>query len=722
MGTMPVVILIVLALLAAPDSALSQQMQPFEMDWRADEGTVLSDVSFLIDAPAGKDGFVRVQDGRLVTGAGRRLRIWGVNFSFVASLPPKEHAPRVAAHLARFGVNCVRVHHLDWRTPRGIIDSKHPDSRHLDAEMLDRLDFLIAELKKKGIYTDLNLNVARAFQEADGVKDAGQLGFAKALTLFDPRMIELQEEYARHLLTHRNPYTGNAYVDEPAIAIVELVNENSLIESWVRGRLLGKGPAPGAADATWTDITASYEKDLTALYQTWLAGSLSPEKLAALRKEAAAGADGAVPRLSPQEFKGASDSRFRAEASFYVSLESAFYARMGRFLKDELKVKAPVVGTSVHNGGLSPYPILLSTSQLDIIDAHTYWQHPGYVIDPKTGKRGFTIRNTAMVNEPAKSTVVTLNRSAMSGKPFIVSEVNHPYPSEFAAEMIPILASYASFQDWDGIFWYSFEHSDAANWVPKYPGHFDIRQDPVKMSQLALGALVFLRGDVAKAKQWVSRSYSRDQILDSLQLPSAEAPNFTPGMPAGLALQNGARIEALSGKETGKFPRVREPFVSDTKELTWALKDGKGVVTINTPLTQGLVGYMKTAKSNPSQLSAEVSNDFTAIMLSSLDGKPIRESERLLLTTGARTGNTGMKWDEKRTTLLETGGPPVLIEPVKGTLAVTDLERASRLEIAPLDGAGRALGPFVTAQKTLTGFRLPLGEYATPWYLIRIFR
>ena len=722
MGTMQRVFLVILTFILAPASASAQQLKPFEMIWNVEEGTVLSDVSFLLDAPAGKGGFVRIADGHLVTGAGKRLRLWGVNFSFVASLPPKEYAAKVAAHLARFGVNCIRVHHLDWRTPRGIIDSRHPDSRHIDPDMLDRLDYLIAELKKEGIYTDLNLNVARAFQEADGVKDAGRLGFAKALTLFDERMIELQMEYARQLLSHKNPYTGNAYVDEPAVAIVEIVNENSIIESWVRGRLLGKGPAPAASDSTWSDITESYEKDLTALYQTWLTKNLRPEQLIELRKEAGVAADGSVPRLRPADFNGSSDFRFRTEASFYIDLESTFYARMGRFLKDDLKVHAPVIGTSVHNGGMSPYPVLLSTSKLDIIDAHTYWQHPSYFNDPQTGRRGFTIRNTPMVNEPEKSTVVTLNRSAMSGKPFTVSEVNHPYPSEYAAEMIPILASYAAFQDWDGIFWYSFEHSDAVNWIPKYPSHFDIRQDPVKMSQLAPGALIFLRGDVSRANKWITRSYSPEQVRDSLRLPSSEAPNFTPDLPSALALQNGSRVSSLSGKKTGGFPRVREPYEADTKELTWALKDGKGVVTIDTPMTQGLVGFLKAAKKSPSQMSCELDKEFGAVLLSSLDGKPIRESDKMLLTAGARTGNTGMKWDEKRTTLVETGGPPMLIEPLSGAVLLSDLKRATRLEMTPLDGAGRAMGPFVTAQKTLTGFRLQLGEYVTPWYLIRIFR
>ena len=280
-----------LLLLAAAVVAQAAEMKPFEMVWRPGDG-VLADLSFLHDAPAGKHGFVHVRNGHLARGDGARLRIWGVNLSFTGSLPSKDVAPAVAAHLARFGINSIRVHHLDWRAPRGIIDSTHDDSRHLDPAALDRLDFFIAELKKRGIYTNLNLNVARAFQPGDGVKDARDLGFAKSLTYFDPRIIELQKEYAKTLLAHRNPYTGTEYRNEPAIAMVEIVNENSLVESWVRGRLQGKGK-PVAGDATWTDIPASYERDLTAMYHAWLAkrgqppvARLTPPEFSSCRQEA----------------------------------------------------------------------------------------------------------------------------------------------------------------------------------------------------------------------------------------------------------------------------------------------------------------------------------------------------------------------------------------------------------------------------------------------------
>ncbi len=51
-----------------------------------------------------------------------------------------------------------------------------------------------------------------------------------------------------------------------------------------------------------------------------------------------------------------------------------FYLIMQSYLKNTLKVKAPLVATADHS---SSYPMLASTSLLDIVDGHTYWQHPG---------------------------------------------------------------------------------------------------------------------------------------------------------------------------------------------------------------------------------------------------------------------------------------------------------------------------------------------------------
>lgn len=693
-------------LLTAAVVASAVEPKPYEMIWRPGE-SVLVDLSFLHEAPAGKHGFVNVRNGHLAQGNGERLRLWGVNFSFTASLPPKELAQDVAAHLSRFGINCVRIHHLDWRTPRGIIDSRYPDSRHIDPEMLDRLDMFVAQLKRRGIYTDLNLNIARAFQEADGVKDADRLGFAKSVTYFDPRLIELQKEYARTMLTHRNPYTGNEYRYEPAIAIVEIINENSLIESWVRGRLMGNGPGKGS-DQTWTDIPASYERDLTAVYAKWLTTREKP----------------VVPRLRPDEFAAADTERFRTEALFYMDLENTFFQDMHRFLKSELGVKAPVVGTSIHSSGLTPYPLLSSTSKLDIVDAHTYWQHPTYLSDPATGRRtGFQIRNTPSVNEPERSAVVTLARVAVAGKPFIVSEVNHPYPNEFAAEGIPLLAAYGSFQDWDGIFWYSFEHGSADAWdKPKLPNNFDMRQDPVKMTEWAANALLFLRGDVAPAKQVLDRTYSTGQVIDSLRLPASEQPFFTKGLSPELPLVHGMRVSSFD-MPYEPLPLVQGPsLVADTGQLHWTVADAKGSVTVNTDRSQSIIGYLNPVREPVGSLSAAVTNEFGAITLVSLEKAPIAKASKLLLVAGGRTANNGLKWNENRTIPVSGGQPGMLVETMQGAITLTGLTRAKSVEAIPLDGGGRSAGGPVKAQRQKNSWRIPVGAVTTPWYLIRVAR
>ena len=77
---------------------------------------------------------------------------------------------------------------------------------------------------------DMNLNVGRYYKAGDGVADADQINrnWVKSLSLYDKRIIELEKEYAHNLLTHVNPYTKTEYRNEPAIAIVEILNENGI--------------------------------------------------------------------------------------------------------------------------------------------------------------------------------------------------------------------------------------------------------------------------------------------------------------------------------------------------------------------------------------------------------------------------------------------------------------------------------------------------------------
>lgn len=699
-------------------------MVPFVVDWSADvTAAPLADVSFLLHAPAGKEGFIGVRNGHLALPDGSRFRIWGINATMQAGLPAKAEAPLVAASLARRGLNCVRFHFLDRLAPTGLIDASRDDTRRLDPQQLDRLDFFIAELQRHGIYANLNLNVGRTYKAGDGVRDFELLGFPKGLTYFNERLIELQQEYARELLTHVNPYTGHAYSAEPAVAIVEFVNENSLVEAWFSNRLLGN--QTNKPSGTWNDIPPSYAAELTVQYNTWLAKRLPPEALARLRTEAGVAEDQPVPRLRREEFGQASKARFQAEGAFYVDVERGFFLRLAAFLREELGVKSLLVGNSDHGHSRSGYPIVASTSLLDVVDGHVYWQHPNYLTDPKTGRRaGFEIKNTPMVDDPLHSSVVQLSRSAVAGKPYTVSEVNHPFPNEYAAEGVPVLAAYAALQDWDGVFWYTLAHQSVPGLDDVVAGHFDFAKDPVKLSQVAAGALMFLRGDVQPARQTAARSYTREQVLDSIRLPGSEGPYFTPGFPLSLPLQQAVRVASLDGTASADFgPVAPSPIESDTGELAWhAAGKHTGLVRVNTARSQALIGFCAQAKGGTEHLAFTLENSFAAVTLSSLDVRPIVTAPRLLLTLGARVGNSGMAWNAKRTSLETWGHAPTTIEPVRGTLRIKNLSPARGLTMQPLDGAGRPMGSPITAKKDGDHWIFPLGEPPTTWALLSVER
>jgi hypothetical protein len=398
-----------------------------------------------------------------------------------------------------------------------------------------------------------------------------------------------------------------------------------------------------------------------------------------------------------------------------MDAESRFYQDMSGYPKDTLKVKVPITGTADHRHTSSSYTMLASLSKLDILDGHIYWEHPGS--PPPV--------NTPMVNDPLHSTVVQISRTAFAGKPYTVSETNHPFPNDWASEGIPTIAAYGSFQDWDAIIMYTFEPKRAADWKPYVGDPFDLSLDPVRMTEMATGALTFLRADVAPARQTIARTYSKQQVVDSRRLPArTEQPYFTPGFPLALPLEHAVRIRSLDGQPTEKYAASEaNPILSDTRELAWYTSPEKtGVLTVETDRTQALVGFLKANPKTLKNLSADIRNNFASIVLSSMDARPLARSGKMLLTTGSRVSNTGMKWNDAHTRVANQGESPSLIEPVAGRVVLRGLVGSVAVTAAPLDGSGQPMGEAIRAKKQAGGWALTIGDPVTTWYGVSVKR
>ncbi|MBL8992314.1 MAG: carbohydrate binding domain-containing protein, partial [Spirochaetia bacterium] len=214
---------------------------PFVLPWD-DSSPGIANISSWLHKPAGKFGRLRVgSDGHLYAGK-ERIRLRGVDITYGSCFPTHEEADKIAARMAKFGLNIVRFHCMDQNPyPRGLFERSFKNTRDFEPEALERMDYFISVLEKNGIYIYLCTLNYRPFSARDGLPKEIEMarGFANqgrhVIGFFNPQIIDLQKEFAQKLLTHSNTYTGLRYSEDPAVAFVEINNENGLFQACMGG-------------------------------------------------------------------------------------------------------------------------------------------------------------------------------------------------------------------------------------------------------------------------------------------------------------------------------------------------------------------------------------------------------------------------------------------------------------------------------------------------------
>ena len=644
---------------------------PFVLPWN-DATPSLTDLSGWLEAPAGKRGFIHAEkDGHLYAGR-QRIRFFGVNFCFGANFPRHDDAEKIAARLAKFGINVVRFHHMDMQPfPGGIRARDDKSTRQLDPEALDRLDYFIAALKRHGIYANLNLLVLRPFNAADGLpveieklelKERASVGF------FYAPLLELQKEYARKLLTHRNVVTGLAYTEDPAVAFIEINNENGLAHSWLGGQLDGL-PEVFARDLRrqWNEWLRDRYRSTEKLRAVWGAKSELPNSVAGLA-DAEHIEDGTLPMFTKAQWDKCTAEAQRDWMRFLSETEDHYWQSMDDFLKNELRVHAVVMGTIV---GCSTPDLM---ARFDAVDTHAYWQHPQFP-GKSWDDENWLVPNVTMVNERG-GTLPTLALHRVLGKPHCVTEYNHPAPNTYGSEGFLLLAAYAALQDWDAIyaFAYSHRHDD---WDTQHiTSFFDIDQHPTKMATLVPAMAMFVRGDVRPAQEQVVVALDGERDADLLRRAHAwgliDASLL--GVPRETPLVHRVAID-VTGRVSS--PGIRKDlltssrFVSDTGELVWdASEKGCGVITVNTAKSKAVIGFGGGKRFDLDgtviEPGATRQNGWCAITVTEL------QSGCWLVTATGSAENTAMQWKnaEHSSVGRNWGKAPSLIEGISARITM----------------------------------------------------
>ncbi len=656
-------------------------------------GPTVLDCSRFVEAPTGKHGFVTVRKDQFAFEDGTPARFWGAQIGSF----DKEQLDYTVRRMRRQGINITRMHGMDF-TRRGAETSFDYSPEHFD-----RLDDLLAKLGANGIYMilDIHYPLTYRFKPGDGIPGLPQGGPAPYTQFFNEKAAAIQKRRMVDFFTHLNPYTKKRYADDPTLAMVEILNEDSLF--W------GRVPEPFLAELEQKFAAWLKEKygDLAGLKKAWSSGGKSPladgeglgpgERIRLISN----------PMFTEKYFQDRPEHRVRGQDQmrFYLELEDRYWAGCVAALR-KAGVRVPISATNWQGHGFPTRVHMLGQSRLDYIDRHGYWDHP-----QGEGNLKWNIRTALFHNQPmvravhadqdrlvylgVGNLVIEKAWEQVLGLPITVSEWNTCVPNEYSLEGPGLMAAYGLLQGWDGPLEFGYFSPDWRDQMGR--GSFDLFGNPPQILQFPAITAMWHRQDVREA----------DLVAESLYDPQSVFALTEDRKPLPIAA-------ALVGKVGYRFVQEPRPAVvkdigkywdpktltarSVTGELVW--NGAAGVVTIDTPRTQAVIGFLGKAPHRLREVTIASPSGFGAVYVTAMDGsEPVASARRILITTVGRAKNTGMEYETASqrsrlgvpfSRLRSAGEAPVLLESITGRLEIQS-SRADQLKAWTLDVVGKRL-------------------------------
>ncbi|MPM80907.1 hypothetical protein SDC9_127958 [bioreactor metagenome] len=333
----------------------------------------------------------------------------------------------------------------------------------------------------------------------------------------------------------------------------------------------------------------------------------------------------------------------------------------------------------------------------DAVAMNSYWAHPV----PIAFRRGSRIsQESAVVSGADYFTGVAQTR--LLGRPLFETEYCHSFWNRYEYEQI-LFPAYAAFQGFSGIMVHELPVVRQEN-RPLKP--FSIGNNPTQRATQFLAACFYQRGDIRRSESMVTvgfRSRDLEELDLSLSLAASQRKialltgfsldfkdSRVSGQPSSqleIAPFAGGRTitraffnEIADGEDAGKFDLAefvrklraqkifketnrsdpaRGIFHSDTEQLF--LDTGKGVLKIITPYSEGAT-LVRRGSVSLAALEEVKMPEPGLIGIASVDGLPLQESGRMVLVAVLSCVNSGMKLTADRTTVLEPGTTPVLLQ------------------------------------------------------------
>lgn len=611
--------------------------------------------------------------------------------------PNHADADLYAAQLAKHGYNIARLHFVD----ASLMFGRNRDF-DFDPETLDRVHYLLAVLKRNGIYWIMD-GLSSWRGAYGGYDDRWEPSSDLKLALyFDGKAFDHWLEFQRRFLTMANPYTGTAPINDSALALVILVNENNIeFDSIVRER----------------EGRPHYDDRLKLPFNAWLKqryGSSDALSKAWPDLKSDERLEDASIELPKSRYEDS--PRLKDLQAFFVSVETGTAARMTDALRS--------LGYRGEISNFNNWPTLqtiLSREALAVITMNTYQDWVG------SYSPGATMTQKSSIDDGA-SYMRLIAAARWLGKPFVVSEYDHLFWNRYRYEAGLAMPAYAAQQGWDVLCRHA--HGPIVlKYGEPYPHKkgmlpYAIALDPVARAGETLAALLFRRGDVSASKlTFPFLVRGTDDLTDDMQAREPEqltelglvgAIGMTKAATGSLsvdqprsavdpqAILDAAKAAGLLAKDN-KTDLKTGLYESDTGELL--LDRLRGQLRVSTPKTEAVAFSTLRQPVNLGSVRVEASDGNGLLAVSVLDdADSIAQSRRLLVIYATDAHNTGMTFsDDEEKVIADFGRLPVLIRKGYVDLSLTLAKGDWRLTPVTLNGvasteAGQVISP--------TGFRL----------------
>lgn len=607
------------------------------------QGSHFVDWSGLLDAPAGKHGFVTVKEGHFFFEDGKRAKFWGTNLVGSNCFPSQSDADSLAKRLAQMGVNLVRLHHMDafWSKPNLFGPDGGP-GRTLDSSSMAAVDYLIYALKQKGIYVFMDLLVHREFP-ADMIPaplpDAG----GKQVGIFAREVIDLQKEFALELVNHVNPYTQTAYKEEPAILGSEFINESTIYTHFT-GNLV-TGYWWNRLDSLW-QVQGGEPGTLASFDVDWTTEPWDMLK------------------------KGPISGNYSASLKFLRDLEGKYYDEMYQTFR-KAGVRFLLAGSNMPMAIL-PYQQNNATYG-DFIITNQYFDHPQ--VWKINNDWDNTIRapfhNHSELLDPQKSLISSHVRFNVLGKPTFITEWNHCYPNEHVLEAVPFQAFYGSLQGFDGMAQFDFGLRGLGE---GRIGSYLLSSMPEHLAHWVVSAPAFLRGDIQEAPHGVVEGITEKQITTLPAYSHFDDENWTLSFITKMA-------KDFHGSDRGdpkawdqKYHNSEQGLISsETGELK--LWYSRGIQLTQASRVQGAYGFLGPKEGETNNhwyhfpaFTFAVKNPHASVIAVSATQEPLTQSSRWYMVAQGPSRMKGQVYDPNREQLLNVGADQIEMQVLEGAV------------------------------------------------------